>query len=482
MKDDLNYGELLKLITNTRLLFNTIEEEGNCNGIGSFAANRYSKCTVEQQQYILDRYCKMVEEQSEGNLDLLDILEDFQEYKEYYDLYIKRNTFFKNNKEKSLTMILDLFCHPERAHDVKPAVEKILQDIKRQGLGAIYFIFLFHLGVLIPSTKQNDVKDIEKDFHHLLDFFEAYYEPTLFQAHPRIDYYRNLIKDGETYLNRILLFRATDDILSGIVSWSDHSELLDKQHDFKEKFVTPDIEWDEEEGITRIWMEERNGSIIEGTFYVFTLLQNESFWLDEYKYDNQKSQLLTTRYTTRFIKAGGKIIMYVIHPRNFIQVVENGNNNDLEEMLWAKCLMDNKKEPTEIGLKTYQGNPSCFPLQKLKLLKDKKRASLYSDMLNTYTKVNRFPETDYDFQLTLYAITRENLFIIDLEEECFYCVPLDRPELEDLAPNIRMTDNIGLLKMNGKKYVVFDDISLYLNVTTPEDRERNGIEAVDEIF
>lgn len=480
MEQDFNYADQLKFITNTRLLFNSIADEAEYNGIGSFEKNRYTKCTQDQLQTYYDRYCKMAEEISNDYLPLPEFIPVLQDCKEFYDLYIRRNTFFIKEKEKSLLMLFNLYCYPDKPREgIKDSVEKIFLDLEKKDKWGIMVVFLLHLGVINLSNKQNDVESIIEDFNLLLDTLESYFIAGLFSENVRISFYRNLIREGETYMNRLWLIRAADDIMASTILWNDTSEMMDRHLSQRNKILLPDVESNDD--VRRIWMEKRNGSLVEGTFYEFILLGNNCYQLGEYKFDNKKWQLVYTYYTVQYFEMDDNVQGTVIHPKSIFHQMEHGGL-DSEYIAYFYWLFDNYQKPTELELTFNSGSSSVFGPRALSLLKDKKRIDMYTGMLEKYTKVNKFPETEYQFYLNLYAITRDNLFIADPDEECYYQIPADNPRIKDVIDTIHFGNSIGLVEMNGKKYVDFDELGIVYNVTTKEDREKNNIRKVKDIF
>ncbi len=98
--------------------------------------------------------------------------------------------------------------------------------------------------------------------------------------------------------------------------------------------------------------------------------------------------------------------------------------------------------------------------------------SLYDKWLNGGCEIVRpLAEYEYEFHPMLYAITLTHLYIRSENEGEFYKVPTSACE---------GFDRIGIMYINGKTFLVFDELMLYIE-TTPSVLQQYGIELVSTI-
>ena len=105
-------------------------------------------------------------------------------------------------------------------------------------------------------------------------------------------------------------------------------------------------------------------------------------------------------------------------------------------------------------------------------------ASQYDRWLNHDCEIVRpFRQFEYVFRPNLYAITRTHIYIASENEREFYKVPRTAHEGFE---RIKMDDNVGTMTMNGRTYLVFDELLLYINASRKE-LKKYGIERVGSI-
>ena len=99
----------------------------------------------------------------------------------------------------------------------------------------------------------------------------------------------------------------------------------------------------------------------------------------------------------------------------------------------------------------------------------------------TRTKMNSADfvlSSDDSFSIdNLYAITQTHLYISSKREGEFYKVPKEAHKGFEM---IHLYDAVGLMEMDGKTYLAFDDFMLYIS-TSPKQLKKHGIERVQKI-
>ena len=88
-----------------------------------------------------------------------------------------------------------------------------------------------------------------------------------------------------------------------------------------------------------------------------------------------------------------------------------------------------------------------------------------------------FEKYEYDFTQSLYAITPTHLYVFYEAKDIFFKVP--RTAADGLEQT-RLDDNVGILTMNGKHYLAFDEIMLYIPINK-KNLQKYKIEKVEWI-
>ena len=91
--------------------------------------------------------------------------------------------------------------------------------------------------------------------------------------------------------------------------------------------------------------------------------------------------------------------------------------------------------------------------------------------------VKPYQNLEYEFAPSIHAITKTAIYIPSENDGEYFRVPKSAHEGLD---NIQLTDNVGTMLMNGKTYIVFDELLLFIG-TGKKELQRYGIERVSSI-
>ena len=78
------------------------------------------------------------------------------------------------------------------------------------------------------------------------------------------------------------------------------------------------------------------------------------------------------------------------------------------------------------------------------------------------------------FHPSLFAVSINNIYILSVIDDFLYRIPRDA---HDGFERIKMGDNVGVLLMDNKAYLAFDELDIYLPIE-PETLEKYGITQV----
>ncbi len=113
------------------------------------------------------------------------------------------------------------------------------------------------------------------------------------------------------------------------------------------------------------------------------------------------------------------------------------------------------------------------------MLTRSKNAAYFESLLkdDRYRRDNECGLDEYEFNLTLAAITADHIYI-QSGEGGYYRVP---KSLNEALEQVTFDSNVGVIRFEDSTYVAFDDHRLYFDVTNEEKMAHSGISLVDVI-
>ncbi len=167
---------------------------------------------------------------------------------------------------------------------------------------------------------------------------------------------------------------------------------------------------------------------------------------------------------------------YILHPEAIKHRMKGLKYTDADHVFYETAMLDDK--PSELPL--YRPLFSTIWPQKIHLTRCTK-----NDVISQYEKwldheceiIKPFQHLEYVFHPNIYAITQTHLYISSSEHHAYYKVPLSAYEGFE---HIKISDNVGIMTMNGRSYLAFDEFLLYIPITKKE-LQKYHIERVNSI-
>ena len=190
-----------------------------------------------------------------------------------------------------------------------------------------------------------------------------------------------------------------------------------------------------------------------------------------------ENKLTGITYTLLIIKdSSGNLIYYMLHPEAIKHRMKGLQYGDADNVWYHTDMLDYIPEQLPLLRLMHSG---VWP-SKILLTRCTKK-----DVVTTYDKwlhhdcqiVKPFQHLEYDFRPSLYAVTPTHLYITSEKAGEYYKVPKSSFEGFD---RIQLSDNVGLMTMNGKIYLVFDEFMLYIH-TNRNELKKHKIERVNSI-
>lgn len=490
-KDDI-IGDWLNAISRTALLFNTKQELAEHIGYPALMNNNSLSKIKEpfRKRAILHELEREVKSYTLDGYDLEMFLDDYEEASRFYKRnIIGHKPFDISNKNNIVGEMLDyvygdhilaeklsknqrnLFC---KIYDAERDREKIDASI----------LLALILGVLPEyDSRKGDVENINGDFNVTFAYLESYFTERQYhnaQLKIFLDQFRGKSKDNLTR-NRLSLVYSIWMVLVDYKFQYNEQERYELNTDLEEEYRRlPDIE-------DCFWEESSYKQDVK-VFWTFTLNGSWTYFLDRYEYKDK--QLKKLRYECVFLREEGILYVVVNHP-DYVKELLKGDYSSFQNRAKFQVEYDCDNDTNLIDRIQFipvLSNPKVFSVNELHRIKDEGRIERYKN-LGPAQLVD-----SYRFWKTAYAITRDAIFFQDFEEivnekgdvdiklkdNSFY--ELRMPEDDDILFNITLKDNIGIMILDGRKYIYIAPIYKSFDITTEEDMASNGVIKTNHIF
>lgn len=455
------YEEYLTIIANTRLIYNTMEELENKLDNYSIHNNGIKRCfTTLQKMRSAYRDLKVeVELMTDGivNLDRL-----IMHYRKAWDFF-HENLYRRANPEQVAKELL-LYCYPPYIRSgISTRRSSIYQQVVEQDINVPLLLLMLMKSIPGYGSKEGDANDMTMQFERVMAFLQDFTDNNPeFSMLPTITRARE-----EQNKSRLMLLFHVSDVLDTYESYANGSNIYDIARDLKARYVHLDIAgfWNECGGKlhnTDFWQIENTMSL--GSYFI-------TRW-----HKDADNRLTGIRYTLFIIdRADGNLTYYILHPEAIKRRMKGCPYEDSDQVWYITDRPDEK--PNELPL--HRALYSAKWQQDIHLTRctDENVISRYEHWINKCEIVKQFEHLEYVFRTNLYAVTRSHLYITSENEGEFYKVPKDAHEGFNL---IQTDDNIGTMQMNGKTYLVFDELMLYIG-TTKKELQKYKIERVNRI-
>lgn len=456
------YEEWLSCIANTRFLFNTIAELEEFLEAPSIHSNGIKRCFSSLQRLrsaFRDLHCEIAD-QTKDECDLKSILEDYK--KAWY--------FFRDNlarRTDPFMVALELLQFTYPPYNISKLGKKkigIFNEIEQQGINIPFTILM--LLKIIPGydSKNGDVADIDTHFANALALLEKFTEGSeFFSTLPAI-----IAAREEPNKTRFRLFYHITNILNTYASYAEQENIYGTSNQIKNSYVDLDIDG--------FW-NECDGKLSHTSFWHITRAKDAGSYFAYHWQKDADNNLTGICYTLFLINDGdGRLTAYMQHPEGMKHRMQGLPYTD-HDHVWYKTDMPTDDAPNKLPFNRYMASQCWQKSLNLTRVTDQNLWAIYQKWLSTCYIVKPFSCYEYEFYPNLYAITPNYIYIPTEDNKQLYQVP--KSEIEGLD-QIQIDDNVGLMKMNGKYFLAFDELLLYLP-TTKGELQKHGIKLVDNV-
>ena len=453
----------LRMIERTRLLKNTIEElqqlVGFSVGSGNGLARKGGK-SLFMKDAIFRELAHIVRQQT--GLDLQEVL----------DAYIGADRICERmgNVADPELFCQHLIWHFYADNAVTDDIATIINKVEAEQLPILVLLILKLLPRL--SAKGGDVRNILQDYRRLFCWLSATVnKDILIQKLPLLTQIEDEIRHDPDSMCRIHLISIANQILNSFGTLSTRERISISNKELLENQFAPEVDgiWTENEFSTVFWQFE---SIANG------------YHLYRWQFDSARKSLMFTKYFMKFFHWADGTMALVTHP-HAIHYLVSGKPMPNNLFAYLDCQIqvdDNSNQVCAISFNTQSADGQWFTLRQLRR---SEKEEFFRRLLDDerYEKTNSHASDDYEFTLSLAAITGDHLYI-SKDETTYYKVP---KSLNNLLEEVGFNSNAGVMSFKNTSdgepatYIVFDDFNLYYDISTLELMAEHQIEVVDSI-
>ena len=453
----------LRMIERTRLMRNTTEElerlVGFSVGSGNGLARKGGK-SLFMKDAIFRELAHIAKQ--ETDLDLQEVLDAYIGA----DRICERMGNVANPALFCQHLVWYFYSDAEATDDIAPIIDKV----ETEQLPILVLLVLKLLPRL--SAKGGDVRDIRQNYRHLFSWLsETVNKDIMMQKLPLLTQMEDEIRHDPDNMCRLHLISTANLILNSFGGLSTRERISLSNKELLENQFDPEVDgiWTEDEFFTVFWRFE---SIANG------------YHLYRYQADSSRKSLVFTKFFMKFFHLGNDVMALVIHPHAIRYIVSGMKMpNNLFAYLDCHIQVDNKSDSdTVITFSPQSADGQWFALRQLRR---SGKEGTFQSMLDDgqYEQTDSHASDDYDFTISLAAITSDHIYI-SKDETTFYKIP---KSLNALLEEVGFNSNAGVISFRNTAdgapvtYIAFDDFNLYYDISTKELMTEHQIEVVDSI-
>lgn len=461
-KETNKYEEWLTTISNTRFIYNKMEELENMLENHSIHNNTIKRSFSTQQKMRAAFRDLFVEvwNMTDSMLNLETVL---TQYKKAWDFF-RANLARRSNPEDVALEMLKYCCEPYIKDGVSNKRAEIYDMIMENNVSVVFLVLMLLKVIPGYDSKDGDVTDMPDKYEKVIGVMEKFVEEySIFNYLPALTKMRE-----EENKTRIMLVFHVYDIINTYESYVDASNMYMAASYLKENAIDIDIEG---------YWNECGGTLDRTDFWLIEKAVNDGYYFITKWHKDANMKLTGIRYTMFLYSMDDKIIAYIIHPELIKHKMKNQRISD-KDNVWYITEFPDSDCPDALPLARLMTSAS-WPLSiNLTRVKEKSVVAHYDKWFETCEVTKEFDNLEYELYISLYAVTIDNLYVKIDDEGNYYKIPRDAHEGFD---QIKLDDTVGIMYMNGKTYLVFDELMLYIE-TTPKELKKYGIEIVSQPF
>ena len=454
------YEEWLTTIASTRLLFNTMAELENWLDNHSLHNNGVKRSfkSVQRMRAAFRDLKEQVRLDTDEAEDLELLLGEYHSAWRFYEKHLSRRA----NPEELAFQLLQFCYAPAPPTNLNPRISQTFLQVQTERISTPFLIAFLLKAIPGYGSRDGDATDMPQKYETVMQLLERVTSNT-----PTFTLLPALAKaKQEQNKTRLMLIYHTREVLEIYNGLTHPQGIYDTVDYVKQQTMALDLDgfWNECEG--------RN----EHThFWQFVEADNNT---GHFMYHWEKladGTMRHTRFLVRFLCGEqGKCVANIMHPLAFWQHIQGHPYSDAVNTYY---FVEKSKGKRPLKLNLLREFPCKEWPAKINLTRvtDETLNEQYANWIAHSKEVTAlYPSAEYLFHPSLFAVSINYIYILSVIDDFLYRIPRDA---HDGFERIKMGDNVGVLLMDNKAYLAFDELDIYLLIE-PETLEKYGITQV----
>lgn len=454
------YEEWLTTIASTRLLFNTMAELENWLDNHSLHNNGVKRSfkSVQRMRAAFRDLKEQVRLDTDEAEDLELLLGEYQTAWRFYENHLSRRA----NPEELAFQLLQFCYAPAPPTSLNPRISQTFLQVQTERISTPFLIAFLLKAIPGYGSRDGDATDIPQKYETVMQLLERVTSNT-----PTFTLLPALAKaKQEQNRTRLMLIYHTREVLEIYNGLTHPQGIYDTVDYVKQQTMALDLDgfWNECEGRnehTHFWQFVEAGNNTGHFMYHWEKLADGT--------------MLHTRFLVRFLCGEqGKPVANIMHPLAFWQHIQGHPYSDAVNTYY---LVEKSKGKRPLKLNLLREFPCKEWPAKINLTRvtDETLNEQYANWIAHSKEITAlYPSAEYLFHPSLFAVSINYIYILSVIDDFLYRIPRDA---HDGFERIKMGDNVGVLLMDNKAYLAFDELDVYLPIE-PETLEKYGITQV----
>lgn len=454
------YEEWLTTIASTRLLFNTMAELENWLDNHSLHNNGVKRSfkSVQRMRAAFRDLKEQVRLDTDEAEDLEMLLGEYHSAWRFYENHLSRRA----NPEELAFQLLQFCYAPAPPTNLNPRISQTFLQVQTERISTPFLIAFLLKAIPGYGSRDGDATDMPQKYEAVMQLLERVTSNT-----PTFTLLPALAKaKQEQNKTRLMLIYHTHEVLEIYNGLTHPQGIYDTVDYVKQQTMMLELDgfWNECEGRnehTHFWQFVEAGNNTGHFMYHWEKLADGT--------------MRHTRFLVRFLCGEqGKPVANIMHPLAFWQHIQGHPYSDAVNTYY---LVEKSKGKRPLKLNLLREFPCKEWPAKINLTRVTNEAlnEQYANWIAHSKEITAlYPSAEYLFHPSLFAVSINYIYILSVLDDFLYRIPRDA---HDGFERIKMGDNVGVLLMDNKAYLAFDELDVYLLIE-PETLEKYGITKV----
>lgn len=447
IEDHKKYEEWLTIIANTRLIYNTMNELEKMMDNRSIHSNGVKR-SFPTPQKLRSAFRDLKVEVSLMTDDIVNLDCLMIHYKRAW-IFFHDNLARRSNPTKVALELLHYCYPPFMTNGVGKKKTAIFDAIIEQNINIPFLILMLLKAIPGYDSKEGDVIGISHKYEEVMTLMERFTEGcSFFKILPAITQARE-----EENKSRLMLLFHVSQILDTYEAYINNDNLYAIANNIKQSQVTLDIDG---------YWNECGGELLYTDFWQIESAMNDGCYFATHWHKDADNRLIGILYTMFLVEsADGKLVSYIIHPEAIKHRIKGLQYVDSDHV-WYITNMPKEESPTTLPFKRFMPSNVWKVDMNLTKVTNVNVTRTYDNWFKSCEIHKPFKHLEYLFRPSLYAITKSHLYITLENKGEYYKIPRDAYKG---FTQIEIGDNVGIMTMNNKTFIAFDELLLYIPIT-----------------